>query len=350
MSDEYRDEIVAKLANDVTKVLEHMATEMHDKFQGQKPPSYQDFNEAVGEATNVAIKKLLDNTKDEIHKHGITIEELMTAVRKKNPDLVAKEQFENEDGTSGGDRALGNTYVQERCLKITNKDFKFERRDKKPIKGNSPLNTVFSDDEVTLAWVSALRDDTVLPSFIEMSENYEMTPDAQLTSINYVEEPEHALCNVLTIFEPNRDKENSKIEKLIREPIESSKSAIEIQALKALKLVSVITYVNGFCVEMRYFRILSGGKVSRVPCFVADNKEDNDEWLAKRIIKAKEEAKSTFLDEITEGIKEGKYPVIHADDFEEIAKIIREKAEKRANENLKPKEGHTNNRIKFYDN
>lgn len=351
MSDEYRDEIVAKLANDVSRVLEHMATAMHEKFQDNKElPSFEDFNEAVGEATNEAIKDLLDSTKEEIHKHEITIEELMTAVRSKNPDLVAKDKFENDDGTSGGDRAIGNTYVQERNLKITNKDFTIMMKKRRP-KDESPLKTVFSDDEITTQWVCSLRDDTVIPSFIQMAEHFEMTPDAQVTSINYVEgADEHAMCKVLTIFEPHlKSKEDSKIETIIRKPVDDSKAAIEVQVIKRLNLVAVITYINGFCIEMRYHRISKAGKISKSTCFIADDKEDNDEWLIKQRDRAIQEAKSEFVEEVMEGVKEGKYPIVHKDDLEEIMKLVREKAENRANESQKPK-GHTNNRIKFYDN
>jgi hypothetical protein len=347
---EYREEIVAKLANDVSRVLEHMADAMHEKFQDKSKPSFEDFNNAIGEATNEAIKDLLDSTKEEIHKHGITIEELMAAVRSKNPDLVAKEKFENEDGTSGGDRALGNTYVQERSLKITNKDFTIMMKKKKP-KDVSPLKTVFSDDDIAAQWVCSLRDDTVIPSFIDMAENYEMTPDAQVTSINYIEgADEHAICKVLTIFEPHlKSKEDSKIETIIRGPIDTSKAAIEVHVIRALSLVAVITYVNGFCIEMRYHRI-SKGKISKSTCFIADDKEDNDEWLIKQRDRAQKEAKNNFIEEVLEGVKEGKYPIIHKDDLDEITELIRRKAEERSNESPKPKEGHTNNRIKFYDN
>lgn len=350
MSDEYRDEIVAKLANDVSRVLEHMATTMHDKFQDKKKPSFEDFNDAIGEATNEAIKDLLDSTKEEIHKYEITIEELMAAVRRKNPELVAKDKFENDDGTSGGDRAIGNTYVQERCLKITNKDFTVMLKKKKP-KDASPLKAVFSDDNITKQWVSELRDGTVLPSFIGMAENYEMTPDAQVTSINYIEgADEHALCEVLTIFEPHlKSKEDSKIEKIIRKPIDSSRAAIEIHMVKQLSLVAVITHVDGFCVEMRYHRV-SNGKISKSTCFIAEDKEDNDAWLIRQRDRAMQEAKNSFVKEVLEGVQEGKYPIIHKDDLDEITELIRKKAEERANESPKPKEGHTNNRIKFYDN
>ena len=359
MSTEYREEIVAKLANDVSKVLECMADAVREKFKGTRVPSFKDFNTIVGEATNTAIKKMLDDTKDEIHKYKITIEELMTAVRKKNPDLVAKAHFNNEDeGTSGGDMAIGNTYVQERCFKITNEDFTLVAKNKRA-KGKSALSTVFSDNEITHSWVSALRDDTVMPAFVEMAESYEMAPAAQVTAINHVEEdededePEHALCKVLTIFEPGlEDPQDSKVEAIIREPIESSKAAIEVHTVRELGVVAVITYVNGLCTEMRYYKISKKCKISKVPCFIADNKEDNDAWLTRLRDRATKEAKNTFLDEVTEAIKNSEFSKldIDAEDLEEITKLVREKAEKKANEKLKPKEGHSNNRIKFYDN
>jgi hypothetical protein len=218
-------------------------------------------------------------------------------------------------------------------------------------KDESPLKTVFSDDEITTQWVCSLRDDTVIPSFIGMAEHFEMTPDAQVTSINYVEgADEHAMCKVLTIFEPHlKSKEDSKIETIIRKPVDDSKAAIEVQVIKRLNLVAVITYINGFCIEMRYHRISKAGKISKSTCFIADDKEDNDEWLIKQRDRAIQEAKSEFVEEVMEGVKEGKYPIVHKDDLEEIMKLVREKAENRANESQKPK-GHTNNRIKFYDN
>lgn len=344
----YREEIVAKIAINVSSALEEIA----DLINTDKGYNFKDFDNVVDNIANKKLKQILLSSKDQIHEHSITIQELMEAVGKINSNHVF--ECDEATGITGADKAIGNSFVQERNFKITEEDCTVTINGK----NQNALSIVFSSNNLTAQWISALRDTTVIPAFIKMTEEYGMLPAGQVTTVSY-EEPGHALCEVKTIFEPAlNDKKDSKVESIIREVINDSRAAIEMWIIEKNSLIAAVTYINGTCIEMRYFKIIKN-KISKTPCFISSNKEENDAWLERQRVKFKDNAEKDFINHVNELVEARNLPKVVTEklmgEIEKLAASIRKEAEeihkKEKEQHQKPKTANAHSsRIKFSDN
>lgn len=355
--DDYREEIIAKLANSIRQAFERLEVDPKDEIMG-----LDEFHKKLNENTD--IKDILNEARDDIRRHGITIQELVSQIAKGDSSVYEALNLgaqTDEDGVFESGRIVGNAFIETKSLHITSDDFSF--CGDFDTHGLSPIAAVFEDEGVTAAWISKLRDDSIVPAFIEVNPEKQIIPTVQSVGIRFEkpdgDEDDYAVCKVVSVFWSSikpKDSGMEEGEKEIQENLKGAQASVEIRKLKTFGLLLVVTSVGGLCIEMRYHKMYDNNKIAKQPMFICDNKEDNDEFVQNQINKVnkklreriKELAKSGELPhEIKEAIESGKFQM----SVEELENLLDGSGggDGSSSQDAMPKT-KPHNRLKFFNN